>query len=332
MWDSFLTYLLIEKKLNILPNSDNERVVRNRFKALCYHFATTEFNRENLGLFLLEKKREGYANSYLNNFIKTARQLQGFLLLRYKYDAGLAEYTYFKEEQKLVDPLSPQEIKALAEVYIPYRYNQNETNAKYRALIYTLALTGGRINEVLTLHKNQVFTTHVVIYGSKVGEERLIPISPFLHNLLLEQIKHSDCDLVFSENGHQLSDQSINKDLKKRADAIGLKKNVYNHLFRHSLVVQLLREGVSVVHIQKILGHKSLDSIQNYSHLILEDLTLAMMQHPLVRKEQTLNSVSTKLKEYIERMVSKDLFTCTIQDGREKFSFMIETLDKKKNT
>jgi integrase/recombinase XerD len=326
IWEAYLNYLLIEKKRNIIPGSENERIQHSRFKILCTYFQKTTFNRENFNKFLLEKKNEGKKNSTLNAFIETAKNLHGFLLAEYHYDSGLENYTYFSKERKVLDPLTPDEIKNLAEVYIEYRRNREEQNKKYKALIYTEALTGGRIDEILRLEKKQVFSNYLILYGRKTGQERIVPVSPFLHALLIEQIESSPSQLVFQENGHSMSDKVINRELKRRAEAIHLNKRVHNHLFRHSLVVQLLKENVSVVHISRILGHNSLESINNYSHLLLEDLDNAMSQHPLNRDTQTFDQLKTRLKSSLTKIMVGSRFVSQIKEDNNSIQIQLQNV------
>ncbi len=324
MWDSFLTYLVIEKKLSAQPNSRGELYLKSRFRILTKHFASTPFNRESFNVFLFSMNRNGYSNAYLNNLIKMAKHLHGFLLARYSYDSGLAEYTYFRKEKTLVEPLTIDEIKSLAEVYINYRYHQEETNRKYKTLIYTLAMTGARIGEILSLEKRHVFESHIVIYGSKVGEERMVPISPFLKGLLQEQIESTTSPYVFAGKSHErIHSDTFNSELKRRAEAIGLKKRVYAHIFRHSFVVQMLKEGVSVVHISRICGHRSLESINSYSHLLLEDLMEAVSYHPLMQQNQGFDTVKGKVKKFFQKLTNANC-NITVREDRDSLAIVIQ--------
>ena len=44
------------------------------------------------------------------------------------------------------------------------------------------------------------------------------------------------------------------------------------HAFRHTFAVNYLRRGESVFHLQKVLGHSSLDMTRRYANLMTEDL------------------------------------------------------------
>lgn len=323
LWESFYTYLLIEKKLTI-TSTKSTSYLYSRFNIIQKQLDGKPFNRESFGLVLMQMKQKGYSNAYLNNLIKMAKHLNGFFLLRYGADLGLSDYTYFRKERTIIDPLTVSEIKALAEVKIPYRYLPEETNEKYRTLIYTLAMTGARINEVLSLKKNHVFNTHVVFYGSKIGDERMVPINKFLYDLLTVQMNKSESDLVFSNKGKMIHDTTTNADFKRRAEVIGLNKRVYNHIFRHSFVVQMLKEKVSLVHISRILGHRSLESVNNYSHLLLQDLEDAMNSHPMMRQGQTFEQLKEKVKSAVERAISGTQYGLVLKEDYSNLQIQLK--------
>jgi len=59
--------------------------------------------------------------------------------------------------------------------------------------------------------------------------------------------------------------------LKKLAKRAGLGKRSA-HQIRHAFATHLLRAGAPLLWVQALLGHKTLESTQVYTHLLTEDL------------------------------------------------------------
>jgi len=55
--------------------------------------------------------------------------------------------------------------------------------------------------------------------------------------------------------------------LKNIAKNAGIEKNVYPHIFRHSLATILLGNGADVRIVQEILGHSNITTTEIYTHV-----------------------------------------------------------------
>ena len=55
------------------------------------------------------------------------------------------------------------------------------------------------------------------------------------------------------------------------------------HAFRHTFAVNYLRRGGSVFHLQKCLGHSSLEMTRRYANLMTEDLQAVHERVTLLR-------------------------------------------------
>lgn len=316
LWDSFLQFLYTDKKLNI--EGTRQHYLKSRYHKIAVFFKDKEWTRDNFNLLLWDMKQQGLSSAYANNIIKLGKHLDDFLG---KHE--LENFTYFKEDIKAIEPLTPLEIQRLAKVSVPYRRNRHLTNRKYRALIFFLGLTGCRISEVLKLEWKDCNEKMIVFRDTKNGSDRIFPMPPLLWSELerLPRTRYVFGDTI-------LDTTSINADLKIRASLIGLNKRVYNHLFRHSFITEMLKpeKGLNAIVVANLVGHKDLASTQRYTHYMLEDMMMALYQHPLLKSEQNLDLIVKRLKDMLERLVDKQKYNLVIDESKTSVSINLKEI------
>ncbi|WP_246615339.1 site-specific tyrosine recombinase/integron integrase [Clostridium thailandense] len=146
-------------------------------------------------------------------------------------------------------------------------------------VVQTLFYTGMRISECLNLKLTDVdFDGNIIkILNGKGGKDRNIPINKNLLPILQDYIKNYrltiDSDYFFAteKSGH-LSAPYVNRVLSDTVKKLGWKKHVSAHILRHSFASNLIKNGVNLVYVQKLLGHSNLKVTSIYTHANMEDL------------------------------------------------------------
>jgi len=115
----------------------------------------------------------------------------------------------------------------------------------------------------------------------KGGSEDKLPISESVASRLsayLGKRPNIKSNKVFlSKNQKPLSPNSVYYLVKKYLKKSGIRKEKMGpHILRHTVGVSLLKKGVDLVTIQKILGHKRLDTTSIYLHIESEDIAQAI--------------------------------------------------------
>lgn len=165
-----------------------------------------------------------------------------------------------------------------------HRFIEHIDHPLIRLVATTLAYTGLRISECVQLRIQDVnFTQRTIFVASGKGNKsRTLPIADKLYGELLAYYQENrqgvapEEKFFATEATGQLSASHVNRILHQTSERLGLKKPVTAHVFRHSFATNLIRRGVSLVHVQKLLGHSSLAVTSVYTHATLEDLVQAV--------------------------------------------------------
>ncbi|MCH7397568.1 site-specific tyrosine recombinase XerD [Belliella sp. DSM 107340] len=176
--------------------------------------------------------------------------------------------------RKLPDTLSYHEISQILdgiELGLPEGHRN-------RAMLEILYCSGLRVSELTDLKIGNVYADigflRVIGKGNKerlvpVGRDALKYLKIYLEQFRVHQsIAKGHEEFVFlNRRGKKLTRVMIFLIIKKQVEAIGLKKNVSPHTFRHSFATHLIEGGADLRAVQEMLGHESITTTEIYTHL-----------------------------------------------------------------
>jgi len=107
--------------------------------------------------------------------------------------------------------------------------------------------------------------------------ERIIPIpDDLLARLSTERIKRGagPDDLIFAgRNGSRADRSTLHRRVRRACQLAGLEDDrAHPHTFRHSYAVHLLRHGVPLTVVQRLLGHSSIETTAIYLAVVQRDV------------------------------------------------------------
>jgi site-specific recombinase XerD len=164
-----------------------------------------------------------------------------------------------------------------------------------RALLTLLYGTGIRASECAGLIEQDInWEQKTVRVNGKGGHERTVPLNEEVIHVLRQYrlargAAKADEPFFRSREGGALSRNAI-------YDRAGITRRVSPHRLRHSFATHLVQEGVGLVTLRDLLGHKQVTSTQIYIHLTAKDLRHAADKHPVGKLIQRMEELLPSLR------------------------------------
>jgi integrase len=141
-------------------------------------------------------------------------------------------------------------------------------------LVVLLALgTGARAGELLGLTWAQVDLKkrQILLTQTKNGDMRTLPVPEQCVSLLAGKVRRLDTPLIFPSHRHPQTPIDLRRPWAE-ALATAQIENFRFHDLRHSAASYLVQQGVSLIAVAALLGHRTLQMTKRYSHLAPEHL------------------------------------------------------------
>ncbi len=148
-----------------------------------------------------------------------------------------------------------------------------------RAMFETLYGGGLRVSELVGLNLDDLdLESQLLRVRGKGRRERLCPVGPMAADWIgrwkaLRLPKRPDEPALFLNRfGGRLTTRSVGRLLEGYLVQLGLDPAASPHTLRHSFATHLLDRGADLRSVQELLGHRSLNTTQIYTHVSQERL------------------------------------------------------------
>jgi len=273
-WNSFRDHALAIQQLSNNTLEDRERKLRYLQRqgiTLFPLFDTTAFKKH-----LSARRRQHTQGGTLNHYIKAANSLLS------SQNRETEKIKPFKENSK------PKRIPTQKEIIrLLKTCTRSHKDKRLKTMIYFTVHTGLRVTELCNLQIKNIDNTNnnILVYRKwhkwtrlpvrkEVLTGRQVPsIQNYIdtHRELPKNKKYNDYLWIHERTRKPVTAAQFRVELKELATRAGLSW-IHPHSLRHYYATWLLRLGVRLTAVQQYMGHKSLDTTQNYLHELEEDL------------------------------------------------------------
>lgn len=225
-----------------------------------------EVNKEDIEGFLAKLSKEGYTPKSVSRKINSTRTFYRFLKVN-EYITDDPSLLVSHPRYELAPPriLTPMEYRALRDAA------RNDT--RMFAIIELLLQTGIRIGELAALKLSDVADSELHIAPFEKHEERTVPLNKPAKEALERYLKlrpQVKEDRVFvTKSGRPFLIRNIRTAVERYFRLAEIKQAKVNDL-RHTFVAHHLKQGVSLILLSKVLGHKRLSTTERYLEYVKE--------------------------------------------------------------
>lgn len=225
-----------------------------------------EVSKENLEAFLVTLSKKGYTPKSVSRKINSTRTFYRFLKVN-EYITDDPSLLVSHPRYELAPPriLNPMEYRALRDAA--------RNDPRMFAIIELLLQTGIRIGELAALKLSDIQGNSLHIAPFEKHEERNVPLNKPAKEALERYLKiRPDVkeDRVFvTKSGKPFLIRNIRTAVERYFRLAEIKNAKVNDL-RHTFVAHHLKQGVSLVLLSKVLGHKRISTTERYLEYIKE--------------------------------------------------------------
>jgi integrase/recombinase XerD len=181
---------------------------------------------------------------------------------------------------------------------------QTKKGIRDKAIMELFYSTGIRGEEMasLTIHDVDTRSGFVRVTRGKFAKDRVVPMGKKASDYVAEYL--SKVRRVWSQQSEAapelidertlwLSSRSPHGPLKKQAIAVmvkeykklaGVDRPGRTHLWRHTCATHMVQGGANIAYVQRLLGHRSLDTTQIYMRITIPDVKAVVTKiHPRAR-------------------------------------------------
>lgn len=112
-------------------------------------------------------------------------------------------------------------------------------------------------------------------FRTKSGNDRSVPISAEAAKLLARRSALDFPWVLTNKNGRQIDSSYASKRFKHYCRQVGLREEIHFHSLRHTCASWLVSRGAPIAVVQRVMGHRQIQTTMQYAHLAPETILSA---------------------------------------------------------
>lgn len=171
-----------------------------------------------------------------------------------------------KIPKKLPEILSKEEVRRLID---------SASTLRSKLIIELLYSSGLRVSELVKLKVTDLDLENKTgwVRSGKGSKDRMFILSDTVVKTISQYLKHfSVSNYLFPGKNNTLTTRNIQKIIKQTSKKANISKKVSPHTLRHCFATHLLESGTDIRMIQVLLGHASLNTTEQYTHVSSTEL------------------------------------------------------------
>ena len=251
--------------------------------------AWNRFDDQHVRAFVASQHRKGLSGVSLQRQLSAVRTLFNHLCRHGRADINPAHGVPApRAPRRLPETLSVDQLESL--LAFP---GDDVLACRDRAVLELFYGCGLRLSELTGLDLGDIdWQQATVTVTGKGRKQRRVPFGAKAEQALKRWLQHRSIAadhqqraLFISRNGGRISNSSIQKRIKKRAQQQGVRVSLHPHMLRHSFASHMLESSSDLRAVQELLGHANLSTTQIYTHLDFQHLAgVYDKAHPRSRK------------------------------------------------
>lgn len=291
--NAFLTYLADERNMSehTIRNYavDLEQFVKHLTENAEINLFPADITHLSVRGFLAYLDEQGISKRTVARKLAALRSFYKFLLKRGRVSQSpVAAIRTPRIQKKLPTYLTLPQIEAL----LATPDTNTFAGLRDRAIMELLYSAGLRSFELVELNHDDIDMANATVRARGKGKkERINPVGSFALRAVQSYIEAKerhpdrmrfDAEAIFiNSRGGRLTTRSIRRILVRYAGEANLPGDVTPHTLRHSFATHLLSRGADLRVVQELLGHQSISTTQNYTHLSMDEVSTAYaLAHP----------------------------------------------------